>query len=48
MDDYISKPVRSKALEEVIKRLLADSGQSPKITAALSQEAKPVVDLMPT
>ncbi len=33
MDDYISKPVRSTALGEILERLLADATENPKPTA---------------
>jgi PAS domain S-box-containing protein len=45
MDDYISKPVNPKSLEEVLERLLVDASQSPKATSATSQEALAAVDL---
>jgi PAS domain S-box-containing protein len=37
MDDYISKPVRSKALQEVLERLLVDASQSPHPASTISQ-----------
>jgi PAS domain S-box-containing protein len=36
MDDYIAKPVRSKALEEVLDRLLMDAGQNQALASATS------------
>jgi PAS domain S-box-containing protein len=37
MDDYISKPVRSKALQEVLERLLVDASQNPHPASTISQ-----------
>jgi two-component system, sensor histidine kinase and response regulator len=44
MDDYISKPVRSKILSEVLERLLGSASQSANIPGATSQQVRPVID----
>jgi PAS domain S-box-containing protein len=45
MDDYITKPVNRKILEEVLERILLDASQRRMTTRATFQEALPPVDL---
>jgi hypothetical protein len=45
MDEYISKPVRSQALSQVIEKFLASETPSQKSVSAPVQEASQLVDL---
>jgi two-component system sensor histidine kinase/response regulator len=45
MDDYISKPVRSKILSEVMDRWLGDACQNSNTLGTNSQQLQPAVDL---
>jgi two-component system, sensor histidine kinase and response regulator len=45
MDEYISKPVRSQALAQIIEKIFADESPNQKTASAPVQEASPPVDL---
>jgi two-component system sensor histidine kinase/response regulator len=45
MDDYISKPVRSQALAEVLEKFFASESSSQKADSAATHEALPHIEL---
>jgi two-component system sensor histidine kinase/response regulator len=45
MDDYISKPVRSQALAEVLEKFFASESSSQKAGNAATYEALPHIEL---